>query len=223
MKAGEVYETKSFGSILVLEYNGWDNVKVKFIDTGYETIAEAGNVRRGSVKDYLKPSVEGVGFSGNGKYSHKKDSEAYRTWQRMLVRCYNGDYIKRHPTYSDCYVVDGWHNFQNFAPWYYENYPKDGGEYHLDKDIKIEGNKVYSPESCMFVTPSENSIHSGKNKIVHIYRNKFTGELKKVLCFSDFAKEIGCKPNSITLTKRLGRSIKGWILLSNQIILMSEV
>jgi hypothetical protein len=30
----------------------------------------------------------------------------------------------------------------------------------LDKDIKIEGNKTYSPETCMFVTHRENAIKS---------------------------------------------------------------
>lgn len=51
-----------------------------------------------------------------------------------------------------------WHNFQVFANWYTDNYPRNlaSGEYQLDKDIRIEGNKEYGPDACKFVSRSEN-------------------------------------------------------------------
>ena len=45
-----------------------------------------------------------------------------------------------------------WHNFQNFANWCEDSWRIWMDEtWHLDKDILIKGNKVYSPETCCFV------------------------------------------------------------------------
>lgn len=75
----------------------------------------------------------------------------------MLQRCYDKDSLEKNPTYKDCTVAEEWHNFQNFAEWFKENYIEG---YHLDKDIKIKGNRVYGPDRCMFVTPQENKEFS---------------------------------------------------------------
>ena len=53
----------------------------------------------------------------------------------------------------------------------------------LDKDIKIEGNKIYSPETCMFIPKEINVVFSHKTKTNHIprliekYKNKIPKEL----------------------------------------------
>ena len=45
--------------------------------------------------------------------------------------------------YLDVTVCEEWHNFQNFAKWFYENYYEISGEkMRLDKDILIKGNKM---------------------------------------------------------------------------------
>ncbi|ALY07069.1 hypothetical protein VmeM32_00078 [Vibrio phage vB_VmeM-32] len=76
----------------------------------------------------------------------------------MLGRCYDSKIQEKQPTYIDCSVCDEWHYFQNFATWYYDNYPKDGisEKYQLDKDLKVNGNKIYSPETCLFVSHAVN-------------------------------------------------------------------
>ena len=56
---------------------------------------------------------------------------------------------------NDCTVDERWHNFQNFAEWYYDNYIEG---YHLDKDILFKGNKIYSPETCCFVPQEINKL-----------------------------------------------------------------
>lgn len=67
----------------------------------------------------------------------------------MLTRCYCKKYQEKRPTYTDCIVCEEWLIFSNFRKW---------GEVHdyeckaLDKDFLIEGNKVYSPETCVFVS-----------------------------------------------------------------------
>lgn len=117
-------------------------------------------------KDVFTPSVQGVGFMGEGKYTsceNRRNTLAYSRWSGMLARCYSEAFQKRNPTYIGCSVAAEWHNFQVFAEWFYKNHPGDGNEYCLDKDIRIPGNKIYSPEACSFVTRAENTRHA-KNK-----------------------------------------------------------
>lgn len=79
----------------------------------------------------------------------------YRAWADMLVRCYSAKFQKRRPTYVGCTVSAEWHTFSNFKAWM-EKQDWEGKQ--LDKDLLFEGNKVYSPETCVFVTPMVNSF-----------------------------------------------------------------
>ena len=76
-----------------------------------------------------------------------------------MVRCYDKEYQEKRPTYISCKVDEDWHNFQNFAEWYEENYYEVGDErMHLDKDILVKHNKIYSPDTCIFVPITINSL-----------------------------------------------------------------
>jgi hypothetical protein len=160
MKSGNIFDSNNFGKFEVMEYINSFNVVIKFIDTGFVTISEAGAIRNGQVKDLLVPVVYGVGYMGVGDYKSsikRKPTEAYMSWKRMLARCYCPKNQNRSPTYIGCIVSDDWHNFQNFAKWFDKNYIVG---YHLDKDIKVEGNKIYSESTCMFVSGEENRRHA---------------------------------------------------------------
>jgi hypothetical protein len=92
------------------------------------------------------------------------------------------------PTYKGCTVDESWHNFQNFAAWYDKNfYEIDGERMELEKDILIKGNKVYSPETCVFAPHSINSLFVKGNSIrgefpIGVYRhtqtNKYIAQCK---------------------------------------------
>ena len=157
MVAGTIYETNNFGSLEIISYHGWDNVEILFIDTNTSLRVRSERIRSKSIKDPCKPSIYGIGFIGVGEFSGGTGasgvhSTPYKIWHGMFKRCYGVDY----PSYRDCSVCPEWHNYQNFAKWYKDNHPNDGVKYDLDKDIKINGNRVYSPNSCSFVTPKEN-------------------------------------------------------------------
>lgn len=79
---------------------------------------------------------------------NKVVSPSYRTWKNMLERCLNEKYKRIHPTYMDATICDEWLLFSNFDNWYDQNFIAG---YDLDKDIKVKGNKTYSPEFCMYV------------------------------------------------------------------------
>ena len=107
--------------------------------------------------------VYGIGYSNDGKYKKTKDytnqnghtipTPSYRVWVEMLKRCYDTKYQLHKPTYKDCSVCEEWLNYQKFAQWYEENYYEvnDNEVMRLDKDILVKGNKIYSPQTCIFV------------------------------------------------------------------------
>ena len=160
VRVGDIYSSNSCGKMEVIGYYGSQKVTVKFINTGYTTSSQSTAVRYGRVRDPLSPSHCGVGYIGVGVYSSHLEgvgTKCYKVWKSMIERCYSTTTQERQPTYIGCTVDDDWHNFQNFALWFHtESNYKEG--LHLDKDIKIAGNKIYSEEACMFVTISNNNI-----------------------------------------------------------------
>lgn len=104
--------------------------------------------------DYVVKEWETIGYV-NGKRKRKLIwfCPFYRTWNHMLMRCYSTKYQELHPTYKGCSVTDEWLTFSNFRAWM-ETQDFEGMQ--LDKDLLFEGNKVYSPETCVFVTQTVN-------------------------------------------------------------------
>ncbi len=107
----------------------------------------------------INDSADTVTIGVDGKKVTKPD---YRVWQSMLARCYSEKYHHRQPTYVGCTVVEIWHRFSNFKSWYNINYIEG---YHLDKDILIPGNKLYSPETCCFVSRAVNSLLNSHSRV----------------------------------------------------------
>lgn len=84
-----------------------------------------------------------------------KGTESYKTWFRMLTRCYNPISLGKEPAYIGCSVCDEWLLFSQFKKWFDENHLPG---YDLDKDIIHKGNKEYSPQSCCFVPAKINNL-----------------------------------------------------------------
>lgn len=88
-------------------------------------------------------------------------TQSYSIWFAMLQRCYDSKTQRKQPTYKGCSVCEEWLTYSNFKRWYDKNY-REG--YHLDKDILIKGNKIYSPETCCFVPYDINTMFTKNNK-----------------------------------------------------------
>lgn len=99
---------------------------------------------------------EEIGYV-NGKRKRKIVWECayYTRWRDMLRRCYDAKYQEKKPTYVGCTVSNDWLTFTNFKNWMAA---QDWEGKHLDKDLLVEGNKVYGPDTCVFVTPTVNSF-----------------------------------------------------------------
>ena len=115
----------------------------------------------GNVKNPYHPNKWG-GYIGEGKYTifkNGKQTECGKKWMSMLIRCYDKEFHKKEPTYTDCEICKEWLNYQNFAEWFYKNYYEISNEKMcLDKDILIKGNKIYSPQTCIFVPDRINKL-----------------------------------------------------------------
>lgn len=171
-KLGETNKNKeSLGGyeMKIIEYNNMHDIIIEFQDEHKAKVhTNYSNFLKGSVKNPYHPNVYGVGYLGQGKYKcsvNNKTTKAYEIWTHMLKRCYDPYFINKEITYKDCYVCKEWHNFQNFAKWFYKHYYEISGEKMcLDKDILVKRNKIYSPETCIIV-PRRINILFTKNDI----------------------------------------------------------
>lgn len=208
MHIGSIHASKRCGNFEVIEYNGYANITVKFLLTGAIVVTSSSSVRNGCVRDVMCPSVYGVGFVGNGPHiatKRKVATKKYQTWKGMMERCYCPKLKVARPTYNGCTVCDEWHNFQVFAEWFDGNYIEG---YHLDKDIKVKGNKIYSPDTCLFVSQAENTIDASAKLF------KFTspnGDGVSIYNLRAFCAENGlCDKNMHAVYSSKRRSHKGW-------------
>jgi len=72
-----------------------------------------------------------------------------------MTLAYSDKCHAEHPTYIGCSVAPEWHSFMTFRSWMMK---QDWEGMHLDKDILVPGNKVYGPETCVFVDQATNNL-----------------------------------------------------------------
>lgn len=134
--------------------------RIRFIDTGYETLATTFNIKRGKVKDYMQPCALGVGYMGDDPRNFTYSQREYALWKNMLRRVFDKN---AHSSYKNVQISYRWFSFKNFVedirslPGYDKWVLNDG--YVLDKDILSTrlGFKLYSPQTCHFITAKENN------------------------------------------------------------------
>lgn len=133
--------------------------------------------------------VYGVGVNDSGYFvtryktvDNKKITvwrcQIYVTWICMLKRCYSEKLKKINKTYIGVTACKEWHIFSNFRAWMIK---QDFEGKELDKDILIIGNKLYSPDTCAFVSHKVNSFfwekgRKNSNYKRGVYHNKKTGK-----------------------------------------------
>ena len=92
----------------------------------------------------------------------------YTVWYSMLQRCHNSKIHKQKPTYSGCAISDNFKSLTYFLDWAkqqvgHNSRDGEGRKFHLDKDILIKGNKVYSEDTCCFI-PVEINVLFGSSR-----------------------------------------------------------
>lgn len=149
---------------------------VKFDDTGYEAEVFGTAMKSGRIKDRYAKDIYGVACIGNvKKVDHTKE---YNIWARIISRCYNvDDRAYRNYGGNNVTVCDRWLCFESFlSDLYlidgYDDYKFYNERIELDKDVKQRGftHKVYSLDTCKFVTSAENcSRENRRNGMIKSY------------------------------------------------------
>ena len=182
---GKVCKSKSSGDFKILKYNDNRNVDIQFINTGFETSVQLGNIKSGKVKDQRSPSVFGVGILGT-KYPPSeggRNTKGYALWCHMLERCYSNTYKKKQPTYEGCEVSENFKYYEYFYEWCNEQIGFGNEGWQLDKDLLTKGNKVYSETTCVFLPNEINSLLTKRtslrgNHLIGVYWHKTANAFK---------------------------------------------
>lgn len=81
--------------------------------------------------------------------------KSHSYWQSMLTRCYSSTFHRDRPSYLGCSVAPEWLLFSTFEKWFKVHYEEGCS---LDKDLLVQGNRVYGPDTCVFVPPALNAL-----------------------------------------------------------------
>lgn len=157
-RLGETRLNKQGTMMKIIRYGSHEDIDIEFLDD-FHYIKEHqvySNFKSGGVKNPYDKTICDVGYIGVGKYktgTETKHTEEYQNWTCMTRRCYDEKLKERYSAYyGDCIVCNEWHNFQIFSEWWNNNIYRVGTErMHLDKDILFDGNRLYSPDTCLIV------------------------------------------------------------------------
>lgn len=186
---------------------------IKFTLSGEVYAVTKQIIFKGNIKDTMYPSVCGIGYIGKQKLSCR--TKEYRVWHNMINRCYNekSTEYKRYGA-KGVVVSNRWHCFENFI----NDLPKikgydkelfDKGKLFLDKDKNSNPNKkIYSLETCEFLTSKENNPKYFCYPFVAINPK---GSLQFGFNVSDFAKNNNLSAKQIYLAiNGYQHTHKGW-------------
>lgn len=130
------------------------------------------------VRDDYYPYFYGVACQGNGSTTYidhcgySRSRKEYDIWMRMIKRCYDTtDY--QYMSYGGagvtvCLEWRCYEYFLNTLPLVanYNLWLAEPTKYRLDKDTLQQGiptdQKIYSPQTCMFITVRENTLEIAK-------------------------------------------------------------
>ena len=157
---GKVFKSLNSGDFKILKYNDGKDVEIQFLNTGFEATVQLTTIKSGSIKDLYLPSVYGVGILGN-KYPSKISGVLTKDcmlWKNMLKRCYNDSFKKKNPTYEGCEVSDKFKSYEYFYEWCHKQIGFGDEGWHLDKDLLVKGNKIYSENTCVFIPQEINNV-----------------------------------------------------------------
>lgn len=227
-RIGEKFITNEGYEIIIIEYNGRENVVIEFQDK-YKVKKKVcySQCKSGSIKNPYHKSIFGIGclglMSNGNKPSINTHKREYGCWKGMIERCYYEKNRDKYPTYKNVTVCDRWLVFANFLEdiesiegyelWF--NNPNQ--HISLDKDTKQQNveNKIYSLDTVCFVTNEEN-VKERLNRCGHpsniqgmkVYGiNIKTGEKTKIFnSMSEAERELGI--NNVCISRCINGKIK---------------
>lgn len=168
---GKVFNLKNFNeplTILDVKLQSESNSLVTYVkfrySNQYETVDiwyRYGEVIRDHVRNILKIGKWGT-YLGQYGSRDEFDLYLYNVWKHIHERC------NSHIVYEHTYISEEWMGYSHFFKWAKSkrsNYIP-GDNQQIDKDILQWGskNKVYSPNTCIFIPTYLNKYLSGLSK-----------------------------------------------------------
>ena len=186
-------------------------IKIKFLDSGYETEVDITKYGLYRFEDPYYKKYFGVASRGVTPKLKYVGIE-WRRWYGMISRCYNKD-DNGYQYYGGVGVTvcNRWLCFEyylNDLPSLpgYENFKANPSKYYIDKDVLQAGvpenQKVYSPQTCMFLEKNINSKlgalnNSGKNTYTGVTTRNNGSTFIALVYHNDRCYRLGCFNNEI--------------------------
>ena len=166
-RLGEINNNCQNELMQIINYRKATDIDIRFLQTNNVIYHQSySNFKKGALKDYYLPTLYDVGIIGNSRIYNINGEKtlSFRHWEYMLKRCYYQRDLQRYPTYAPCEVCNDWLNLSNFERWVENNYYQCGNEKMcLDKDILFKNNKIYSPNTTIFVPERINILFTKTN------------------------------------------------------------
>ena len=163
----------NYGDYIVLSKEGKKRT-IQFLQTGSIRVVTQPTVALNEVKDWYARTVHGVGYYGDYKaediqeYFGKYHRRWVNTWENMIRRC-NGQYSGNPKWYENVFVSEEFHCCETFLRWVMSNNEYKShdmlGVLQLDKDYY--GGQCYSPNTCVLLTPQQNTWLTSKKWFIY--------------------------------------------------------
>lgn len=214
-RIGETFVSNEGCKFIIVEYNNYSDVWVEFCDEHKARVrTNYSSCKSGQIKNPYHPSVHKHGYLGLMSDGTKpktrengKATREYDIWKSMVQRVYDPKFHEKNPTYKDAILDEDLHCFAFFLEHihlipnyeYWLNHPNE--RIALDKDIRGKGSKIYSLDTIMFVSQSNNNkernerIGGYKIQGVHIKTNERTKVFNSI---REVEREVGVNHGSIS-------------------------
>jgi len=215
---GEVLENTSGQKFLVYDCfrifpSTLSMMKVRFLETGYETTVKIFTLTKRRIKDYYAPSIQGVAALGHARKAH--NPKAFNIWEQMIENCY-APVARAYDRYGgqEITVCDRWLRFDLFLE------DMESVEGYNEKAFLAsklfftvkEGQKEFSLENCHFeLIEQYRRVSMHKHRMKKFAAKDPKGKLHIATGIKKFARDNNLNESSVCncLAKRT-RTTQGW-------------
>jgi hypothetical protein len=100
----------------------------------------------------------------DGKYKQVWVCPYYEDWRGILERCLCPNFQKNWTSYLGCSIVVEWKYLSNFIKWVDSQPNRNWQNCVLDKDLLIRNNKIYSPDTAIYIPNKLNCFITDSKK-----------------------------------------------------------
>lgn len=152
-KVGSRFKSSTGDWVTIVKDVDYKLVEVVF-DSGTCGNLAYHHLKTGAFRDWMKPTLHGVGYLGCQRIVGEGDSRVYSRWNALITRCYSGEFVN----YIDVKVDEEWHCYNNFRNWLASQPMGREAKWQVDKDLL--GGRVYSSSNCVLLPQELNIIIS---------------------------------------------------------------